>query len=121
MLLCDADGRGRHASVGVAIGGIAMPSSRLAAELSGRSNVIEEDAVLSSVPPAVALCSPRPSIAVSDLMKLCLKKLDKGWEARLVDENDDPEELLVGELWVSLKPPSALALDVVALAAAEVL
>lgn len=114
MPLLDADGRGRHASVGVAIGGIARPSSRLADVRSGTSNEAVDGSVLSPV--VVALCFP---VAESDLKKLCLKKLDNGFEAPPSGKDD--------EAWpdnesVFLNALSTLVLDVVAaVAAAEVL
>lgn len=120
MLLLEADGRGRHASVGVAIGGIAMPSSRLAAEPRGTSKDTDDDAVSSNAASADTLCFPCPAVvALPDLVKLCLKKLDKGCEAP-PDDEDNPAGVLVDEACVFLNTPS-LVLAALAAAAAEVL
>lgn len=69
----------------MAIGGIARPSSRLAAVPSGTSSeTVDGDSVLS--------CPVAPAVAVLnafDLKKLCLKKLDNGLEAPPGDREDE--------------------------------
>lgn len=82
MLLLEADGSGRHASVGVAIGGIAARSRPMF--WSGTSKdaaVLLEEADIMSAVVSPARCFPAAPVVGSDLMKLCLKKLDSGFEA----------------------------------------
>jgi hypothetical protein len=118
MLLLEADGRGRHASVGVAMGGIAMPSSRLDG-CRGTSRDAAPPARITEASPAAARCFPFPA-APFDLKKLCLKKLDKGFEAPPGGKDDDRDDSgLVNAPLLPLELGVAVA-DA-ALAAAEVL